>query len=190
MQAFRGAPPFSQLSRGSIKHLSHARKKARKLVHHGVSLFHWFGLASEPAASRFASSECRGEPKQILGLFLGLPLPSHPYMDITAHLHVYHPSWASTAFDWPAALYILSAHFRPVPLPWSLLSKQCFLCCSVLCMSTVFSPFPLPPLLLSITPHSPQIHVIHICVYMCAPNHLNPFRVILGVFRDCPFEIG
>lgn len=46
------------------------------------------------------------------------------------------------------------------------------------------------PLLLSITPHSPQIHIIHICVYMCAPNHLNPFRVILGVFRDCPFEIG
>lgn len=129
MQAFRGAPPFSQLPRGSIKHLSHARKKARKLVHHGVSLFHWFGLASEPSASRFASSECRGELKQILGLFLGLPSP----FSLLIHIWILLLTSMSTTLAGPP----LPLTDRMLPISYLLISALC-LCHGPFSVSSVF----------------------------------------------------
>lgn len=184
MWAFKGAPHFSQLPRVRIKHLSHVRNEAWKLMHHAVSLPLFQGLTSESAASRLASSECRGEPKQTLGLSLGFLSPPFAYIYgyTTAHLRVYHPSWVSIAIDWPDVTSILSAHLLPVPLPWALLNKQCLLFFSISYMSTVFLPFPLLPLPLSIVSHSPQICIIHICVYMYTHSLLSPFSIVLGVF--------
>jgi hypothetical protein len=73
---FKNLPYFSQLPRVSIN-ISLSKRGTLEITHHAVSLPLTWGLVSEPADSRFASSGCRGQPKET-GVVLGLLSPLFP----------------------------------------------------------------------------------------------------------------
>lgn len=129
MQAFTGAPPFSQLPRGrSIKHLSQARKEARKLIHRGASLS--IDLALQ------VNRQLPGLPPQNAGMCqnrfwvysLGsLLLPPHIYVWILLLIYM---STILLGLPLPLTDWML-------PIPYLLISALC-LCHGALSVSSVF----------------------------------------------------